>query len=67
MTTVNLSLASVSDIKALVSTGAVKHADAIVRVDVVLARRIADGKRARWTRLREWIVREQAQQECVNS
>jgi len=67
MTTVNLSLASVSDIKALVSTGAVKHADAIVRVDVVLARKIADGKRARWTRLREWLVREQAQQECVNS
>ena len=67
MTTVNLSLASVSDIKTLVSTGVVTHADAIVRVDVVLARRIADGKRARWTRLREWIVREQAQQECVNS
>jgi len=52
MTTVNLALASVSDIKTLVSTGTVKHADAIVRVDVVLARRIADGKRARWTRLR---------------
>lgn len=67
MSNVNLSLASVSDIKTLVSTGAVKHADAIVRVDVVLARRIAEGKRTRWTRLREWLVREQAQQECVNS
>ena len=68
MNTANpLALASVSDIKALVSTGAVKHADALVRIDVVLARRIAEGKRARWTRLREWIVREQAQQECVNS
>jgi len=67
MTNVNLSLASVSDIKTLVSTGTVKHADAIVRVDVVLARKIADGKRARWTRLREWLVREEAQQECVNS
>ena len=64
----NLALASVSDIKTLVSTGTVKHADAIVRVDVVLARKsLADGKKARWTRLREWLVREQAQQECVNS
>jgi hypothetical protein len=35
---------------------------------VVLARKsLADGKKARWTRLREWLVREQAQQECVNS
>ena len=67
MTTVNLALASVSDIKTLVSTGAVKHADAIARVDGVLARKsLADGKKARWTRLREWLVREQAQQECVN-
>lgn len=64
----NLALASVSDIKTLVSTGAVAHVDAIVRVDVVLARKsLADGKKARWTRLREWLVREQAQQECVNS
>jgi len=62
-----LAMASASDIKTLVSTGTVKIADAIVRVDVVLARKIADGKRARWTRLREWLVREQAQQECVNS
>ena len=68
MTTVNLALASVSDIKTLVSTGAVKHADAIVRVDAVLTRKsLTDGKKARWTRLREWLVREQAQQECVNS
>lgn len=62
-----LAQASVSDVKALVATGTVKIADAIVRVDVVLARKIADGKRARWTRLREWLVREQAQLECVNS
>ena len=63
-----LTLASVSDIKTLVSTGTVKHADAIVRVDAVLARKsLADGKKARWTRLREWLVREEAQQECVNS
>ena len=62
MTTVNLTLASVSDIKTLVSTGTVKHDDAIVRVDVVLARKsLADGKRARWTRLREWLVKEQAE------
>jgi hypothetical protein len=68
MSNVNLSLASVSDIKALVSTGAVKHEDAIVRVDGVLARKsLADGKKARWTRLREWLVREQAQLDCVNS
>ena len=68
MTTVNLALASVSDIKTLVSTGTVKHADAIVRVDVVLARKsLADGEKARWTRWREWLVREQAQLDCVNS
>jgi len=68
MSTVNLTLASVSDIKALVSTGAVKHDDAIARVDGVLARKsLADGKRTRWTRLREWLVREQAQLDCVNS
>ena len=68
MTTVNLALASVSDIKNLVSTGVIKHVDAIARVDGVLARKsLADGKKARWTRLREWLVREQAQQECVNS
>ena len=68
MSNVNLSLASVSDIKTLVSTGAVKHDDAIARVDGVLARKsLADGKRTRWTRLREWLVREQAQLDCVNS
>jgi hypothetical protein len=62
-----LVLASVSDIKTLVSTGVVAHADAIVRVDLVLARKsLTDGKKARWTRLREWLVREQAQVDCVS-
>ena len=62
MTTVNLALASVSDIKTLVSTGAVKHDDAIARVDSVLTRKnLTDGKKARWTRLREWLVKEQAE------
>ena len=62
MTTVNLALASVSDIKTLVSTGAVKHDDAIARVDGVLTHKsLADGKKARWTRLREWLVKEQAE------
>lgn len=67
MSTVNpLALASVSDIKTLVSTGVATHADAIARVDVVLARKsLSDGKKARWTRLREWLVREQAQTEAV--
>ena len=68
MNTVNLAMASVADIKTLVSTGVVTHADALVRVDAVLARKsLTDGKKARWTRLREWLVREQAQLECVNS
>ena len=69
MNTANpLALASVSDIKTLVSTGVVAHADAIVRVDLVLARKsLTEGKKARWTRLREWLVREQAQLDCVNS
>lgn len=62
-----LLLASVSDIKTLVSTGMVTHVDAIARVDGVLARKVlTDSKKARWTRLREWLVREQAQQDCVN-
>ncbi len=67
MTNMNpLVLASVSDIKTLASTGVVAHADAIVRVDLVLARKsLTDGKKARWTRLREWLVREQAQTEAV--
>ena len=57
-----LALASVNEIKTLVSTGAVKHADAIMRVDAVLTRKsLADGKKARWTRLREWLVKEQAE------
>lgn len=52
-----LTLASASDIKALVTAGAVTHDDAIARCDVVLARKVlTDGKRARWTRTREWIV-----------
>jgi hypothetical protein len=69
MTTTNpLALASASDIKTLVSTGVATHADAIVRVDAVLTRKsLTDGKKARWTRLREWLVREQAQLDCVNS
>ena len=69
MSTANpLTLASVSDIKALVSTGTVTFADAIARVDGVLARKVlTDSKKARWTRLREWLVREQAQLDCVNS
>ena len=69
MTTANpLALASVSDIKTLVTNCVVTHADAIVRVDAVLARKsLTDGKKARWTRLREWLVREQAQLDCVNS
>ena len=67
MSTTNpLTLASVSDIKALVSAGTVTHSDALVRVDAVLARKVlTDGKKARWTRLREWLVREQAQSESV--
>ena len=58
----NLALASVSDIKTLVSTGVATHADAIVRVDAVLTRKsLTDGKKARWTRLREWLANEQIQ------
>jgi hypothetical protein len=61
MTTTNpLALASASDIKALVSTGTVTHADAIARVDAVLTRKsLTDGKKARWTRLREWLIKSQ--------
>ena len=61
MTTNNpLALASASDIKALVSAGTVTHADAIAWVDALLSRKtLTDGKKARWTRLREWLVREQ--------
>ena len=61
MNTVNpLALASASDIKTLVTTGAVTPADAIARVDSVLTRKtLTDGKKARWTRLREWLVDEQ--------
>jgi hypothetical protein len=57
-----LNLASASDIKALVTAGTVTHADAIARCDVVLTRKVlTDGKRARWTRLREWIVKSQTE------
>jgi len=58
MTTANaLALASASDIKTLVSTGTVTHTDALARVDAVLTRKsLTDGKKARWTRLREWLV-----------
>jgi hypothetical protein len=51
-----LTLASASDIKTLIISDAVTHADALARVDAVLARTVmTEGKRARWTRLREWI------------
>ena len=61
-TAIFLSTASASDIKTLVSTGAVTHADAIARVDAVLTRKtLTDGKKARWTRLREWLVDAQIQ------
>lgn len=61
MSTTNpLALASVSDIKALVSAGSVTHADALVRVDAVLTRKsLTDSKKARWTRLREWLIKSQ--------
>ena len=67
MSTTNpLALASVSDIKTLVSTATVTHADALARVDAVLARKVlTDSKKARWTRLRAWLVREQAQSEAA--
>jgi hypothetical protein len=69
MTTANpLTLASASDIKALVVACEVSATDALARVDSVLTRKsLTDGKKARWTRLREWLVREQAQLDCVNS
>lgn len=61
-TAIFLSTASASDIKTLVSTGAVTPADAIARVDAVLTRKtLTDGKKRRWTRLREWLVDAQIQ------
>jgi hypothetical protein len=62
MSTANiLTLASASDIKALVSAGTATADDAIIRVDEVLARKsLSDGKKARWVRLREWLVKEQS-------
>jgi hypothetical protein len=61
MTTTNpLALASASDIKALVVACEVSATDALVRVDAVLARKsLTDGKKARWTRLREWLIKSQ--------
>ncbi len=57
-----LTLASASDIKTLIQCDAVTHAEALERVDAVLARKVmTDGKRARWTRLREWIVKAQTE------
>jgi hypothetical protein len=56
----NLNLASAKEIKALVEAGAVAHVDAIARVDALLARKtLADGKKARWLRLREWLMKAQ--------
>jgi hypothetical protein len=57
-----LKLASASDIKTLIQCDAVTHAEALERVDAVLARKVmTDGKRARWNRLREWIVKAQTE------
>lgn len=56
----NLNLASAKEIKVLVETGVVMHADAIARVDALLTRKtLTDGKKARWVRLREWLVKAQ--------
>lgn len=58
MSTANLlALASAKDIKTLVSTGSVTYADALARVDTVLTRKsLSEGKKARWARLRQWLV-----------
>jgi len=57
-----LATASASEIKTLVQCDAVTHADALARVDSVLTRKVlTDGKRARWVRLREWIVAAQTE------
>lgn len=54
----NLNLASAKEIKALVETGMIHPSAAIYRVDVVLTRKtLSDGKKARWVRLREWLVK----------
>ena len=56
-----LSTASANDIKTMVSTGKVDPTLAIERVDAVLGRKsLSDSKRSRWTRLREWLVKEQS-------
>jgi hypothetical protein len=64
-----LAAASAGDIKTLVLSDAVTHADAIARVDAVLSRKVlTDGKRARWMKLREWIVTNEAEaNESVSS
>ena len=61
MTTTNpLALASASDIKALVVACEVSATDALARVDAVLtSKSLTDGKKARWTRLREWLIKSQ--------
>jgi hypothetical protein len=49
--------AEIATVKALVVACEVSATDALVRVDAVLARKsLTDGKKARWTRLREWLV-----------
>ena len=53
---------SASEIKTLIMSDLVPCDAAIARVDAVLARKVlTDGKRARWTRLREWIVKFQTE------
>lgn len=53
---------SASEIKTLIMADLVPCDAAIARVDAVLARKVlTDGKRARWTRLREWIVAQTAE------
>lgn len=66
---VDIKLASVTDIKNLVEDNQVSRIDALVRCDAVLARNVlSEGKRRRWTRLREWLVKSiEEQQETANS
>jgi hypothetical protein len=53
---------SASEIKTLIMADLVPHDAALARVDAVLTRKVlTDGKRARWTRLREWIVANQTE------
>jgi len=56
----NLNLSSAKEIKLLVRHGAIAHSDALAHVDAVLARKtLSDGKKARWLRLREWLMKAQ--------